>query len=414
LGYLLETATALWPHLPRRCPTSRRETAAARRARHLRVTLEDLGATAIKVGQILSSRPDLVPPAYEAELTKLQDAAPPEAPSTIRLVVTSEFGCRPEEAYTTFDPRPLAAASIGEAHAATLGDGQQVVVKVRRPGVVDQIAVDLHVLDRVTRLLSRASRRARRNDLAGLVREFAQTLRAELDYEREADNCERFAANFADDPTIHIPHVFRERTTSRVITLERLYGLRIDDLQGLTAAGIGRTELAQRAAAATLTMVFEHGFFHADPHPGNFFVEPDGRIGLIDFGMVGTMDTTTRATLLGILVALASHDSALLAEAITRIGMTSQPIDRPVLLTDLERLIHEQLDVPLEEIRLGPLLHQVLGIFRRHHLKLPANLALLAKTFAMCEGIAAQLDPSFRMTAAVLPYVQHLISPDGS
>lgn len=384
---------------------------ARRRAVQVRRLLEDLGVTAVKIGQILSTRPDLLGPEYEAELSKLQDAARPEPVSTVERVIEAELGRPADGVFATFDPVPLAAASIGQAHAATWPDGTQVVVKVRRPGVVRDVELDLDILDWLSATMERWSRAARRQGLVALIREFSATLRAELDYRKEASNADRFAVAFADDATVRIPHVYREATTSRVITLERLRGLKIDDLAGLDAAGIDRVLLARHAADAILKMVFEHGFFHADPHPGNFFVEPDGRIGLIDFGMVGTMDPVTRAALLGVLLALAGHDTARLADAVTSLGMTNQALDEPVLLADLEHLVGAHLEQPLGEIRLGPLLEDILAVLRRHQLRLPRNLALLAKTFAMCEGVAAQLDPTFRMTAAIVPYVQGLGPP---
>jgi len=384
-----------------------------RRAVQLRLLLEDLGVAAIKIGQILSTRPDILAPAYEEELSKLQDAARPEPVSTIRTVIETELGHSADTVFSMFDTAPLAAASIGQAHAAVWPDGTDVVVKIRRPGVVKKVELDLDILDWVSSTLDRWSRAAHRQDLVGLTREFSDTLRAELDYQQEASNAERFAIAFTNDVTIRIPHVYRAATTCRVITLERLRGLKIDDLAALDAAHIDRVGLAQRAANAILRMVFEHGFFHADPHPGNFFVEPDGRIGLIDFGMVGTMDPVTRAALLGVLLALAGRDTTSLADAVTHLGMTNATLDEPQLLADLEHLIATHLEQPLGEIQFGELLDDILVVLRRHQLRLPRNLALLAKTFTMCEGVAAQLDPSFRMTAAIAPYVQKLAATPG-
>jgi ubiquinone biosynthesis protein len=381
------------------------------RPEHVRLAVEELGVASIKIGQILSTRGDVLAPAYQAEFAKLQDAAHPEPGAAIRSVLVAELGRPVDAIFATFDPDPVAAASIGQAHAAVLHDGTEVIVKVRRPGVVDEVELDLELLDRTVRMVSRGSRAARRYDLAGLTSEFAATLRSELDYEREADNAERFAANFADDTTVHIPRVYRGLTTSRVLTLERLHGLKVDDLDGLDAAGIDRVVLAQHATTAMLKMIFEHGLFHADPHPGNFFIEPDGRIGIIDFGMVGTVDPTTRAALSALLVALASQDTGPLVDAFLELGATTTPPDRELLTHDFGQLMTDDLSRPLSQIALGPLLRDVLTIVRRHRLRLPPNLALLAKTFAMCEGIASQLDPAFQMTVAITPYLPRLLAP---
>lgn len=379
------------------------------RPEHVRLAVEELGVASIKIGQILSTRGDLLAPAYQVEFAKLQDAAPPEPGAAIRSVLVAELGRPVEAIFAAFDPDPVAAASIGQAHAALLPDGAEVIVKVRRPGVVDRVELDLELLDRTVRVINRGSRAARRYDLAGLTSEFAATLRSELDYQREADNAEQFAVNFADDATVHIPRVYRDLTTSRVLTLERLRGLKVDDLDGLDTAGIDRVLLAQHATTATLKMIFEHGLFHADPHPGNFFIEPDGRIGIIDFGMVGTVDSTTRAALSAVLVALVSRDTGPLVDAFLELGATTTPPDRGLLTRDFGQLMAGDLSRPLSQIALGPLLRDVLTIVRHHRLRLPPNLALLAKTFAMCEGIAAQLDPAFQMTVAITPYLPRLL-----
>jgi ubiquinone biosynthesis protein len=384
------------------------------RAEHVRLAVEELGVASTKIGQILSTRHDLLPPAYQVELAKLQDAAPPEPLDAIEAVLSAELERPIHAIFASFDPRPVAAASIGQAHNAILHDGSPVIVKIRRPGVVEQVDVDLVILEHIVRQLVRVSRTARRYDLDGLSHEFATTLRAELDYEREADNIERFAVNFANDPTIHIPSFYRELSTARVLVLERLEGLKIDDRASLDAAGIDRSLLARRATTAMLRAIFEHGFFHADPHPGNFFIEPDGRIGLIDFGMVGTVDHATRAALRAVLLAVVERDSTPLFDAFLALGMTSTPPDRALLARDFDSLISEHLLKALSDIAVGPLLRDVLTIVRRHRLHLPPNLALLTKTLAMCEGIAAHLDPSFEMSVAVAPFLPQLLASESS
>ncbi len=383
------------------------------RPEHVRLAVEELGVASIKIGQILSTRADLLPPAYQVQLAKLQDAARPEPAATIRDVIVDELGRSLDAVFSTFEWEPLAAASIGQAHAATRPDGSEVIVKVRRPGVSEQVDLDLEILESTVRRLSRYSRTARRYNLNDLTSEFAATLRSELDYQREADNIERFAANFAGDTAVHIPRVYRDLTTGRVLTLERLRGLKIDDLAGLDTAGIDRTVLAQHATDATLRMIFEHGLFHADPHPGNLFIEADGRIGLIDFGMVGTVDAATRAALRGVIVALVDHNTEPLVDAFIALGVTTTPpLDRGLLGQAFEALISEHLLRPLAEIALGPFLHDVLTIVRRYRLRLPPNLALLAKTLAMCEGIAVQLDPTFQMTVALAPFLPRLLAAE--
>jgi ubiquinone biosynthesis protein len=386
--------------------TRRRATA----AEHARAAIEELGPTAIKLGQILSTRGDVLPPDWQRELARLQDAAPPVPRAAIRATIEEELGRPVERLFASFDDVPLACASIGQVHAAVLAGGGEVVVKVRRPGVVDDVALDLEVITSVVALTSRASRHVRAFDAVDLVDQFATTLRHELDYAREARNVERFAANFAGDDDIRMPAVDHERSTARVLTLERLHGLKIDDLAALAAVGIDRVALAQRATSLVLRSIFEHGLFHADPHPGNFFVEPSGRIGLIDFGMVGTVDAATRAALTSVLVALVTTDAEPLIEGCLRLGISGDATDTSALAADLHELMATDFSKPLAELGLGHVLVTVLAVVRRHHLHFPSNLALLAKTLAMCEGIAAHLDPQFRMSEAITPYVTRLLT----
>ena len=385
----------------------RRRTTAAQ---HARAAIEELGPTAIKLGQILSSRDDVLPPDWKHELTRLQDAAPLVPPAAISATIVEELGRSPHELFASFVDGPLACASIGQAHPATLPGGTDVVVKVRRPGVVDEVELDLEVITSVVALLSRSSRHVRSFDAMDLGVEFSTTLRHELDYAREANNVERFAANFAGDPDIRIPAVHHEHSTARVLTLERLRGLRIDDLDALAAAGIDRVALAQRATSLMLRSIFEHCFFHADPHPGNFFIEPSGRVGLIDFGMVGEVDAPTRAALTSVLVALVTTDAAPLVEASLRLGISRETTDTNAFAADLNDLMATDLSKPLGELSLGHVLASVLAVVRRHHLRFPPNLVLLAKTLGMCEGLAAHLDPQFRMTEAITPYVTQLLT----
>ncbi len=395
--------------LPLGLPGHARGAAPLTRPEHLRAALAELGATFIKLGQILSTRADLLPPEYQAELAKLQDAAPPEAWADVEAVLVAELGCPVEEAFATFDPAPLAAASIGQAHAATLHDGTEVVVKVRRPGVVEQVEQDLEILQNLAAAASRRWALADEYDLVGLAQEFAQTLRAELDYVREGGNAERFARAFAADPAVHVPRVYWDTTTSRMLTLERIRGIKIDDLAALDAAGIDRAALAAQAAQIVLKMVFEDGFFHADPHAGNFFVEPDGRLGLIDFGMVGAVDTRTQEQLAVLLQAVTSQEPERMVDALLELGVARRRVNRDALRRDLEHLVGRYYGRPLGEIALGPLLGEALGIVRRHHLQLPPNLALLLKTVMMDESLGTRLDPDFRLTSVLAPYAERLM-----
>lgn len=401
LGRSLPFHRGLLGHPRRRAPYTRPE--------HVRMALEELGATFVKLGQILSTRPDLVPPDYQAELAKLQDAVPPVPSDAIMDAIAAELGRPVAATFATFDPQPIAAASIGQAHAATLPDGTAVIVKVRRPGVVARVEADLEILHDLAARASRHREIAGRYDLVRLVQEFSASLRAELDYLHEGRNAERVAANFADDPTVRIPRIYWETTTARVLTLERMHGMKVTETAALAASGIDRRALAERAARVTLKMIFADGFFHADPHPGNFFIEPGGRLALIDFGMIGVVDTRTREQLAGIILAVTRKDADRLVDAFVELGFARGPIDRAGLGQDLHGLLARYLDRSLGEIALGPLLTETMAIARRHRLHLPVNLSLLLKTLIMSEGLAARLDPDFRLTAVLAPYARDLM-----
>jgi ubiquinone biosynthesis protein len=375
----------------------------------LRMALEDLGTTFIKLGQLLSTRADLLPPEYLTELSKLQDAAPPVPTEEIQELLVAELGRPIEAIFASFDPAPLAAASIGQAHAARLPDGTEVVIKVRRPGVVEQVKEDLEILHNLASAASRHWEFADRYDVVGLAEEFAQTIRAELDYLHEARSAERFAANFARDPSVHIPHIYWETTTSRVLTLERIRGTKISDLVALDAHRIDRPALARRGTEVILKMIFEDGFFHADLHPGNFFIEPDGRFGLIDFGMTSTVDERTQDHLAGLVLAIVSQDYDQLVEVLLDLGLSRKRVDRHLLRRDLEHLITPYYGQPLGEVALAPLLNDAFAIIRQHHLHLPPNLALLVKTIILTEGLGARLDPGFHLTSVIEPYAERLI-----
>jgi ubiquinone biosynthesis protein len=396
-------------HLHRSAPPQQNHPVLRTHPEQLRMALEELGPTFMKLGQMLSIHDDLLPPEYQREFSKLQDAAPKVPIETVHEMITAELGQSLEHSFASFDATPLAAASIGQAHLATLQDGTEVVVKVRRPGAAEQVDEDLKLLHSLASTASHRWEFASQYDVVGLVQEFDQSLRAELDYLHEGHNAERFARNFAGESTVQIPRVFWETTTSRVLTQERIHGMKVTDIAALDAAGIDRTALSKRGARIFLKMVFEDGFFHADLHPGNLFIEEGGNIGLIDFGMVGIVDKRTQEELGLLLSGMISQDSDRLVDALLELGASQQPVDRAALRRDVEHLLSQFADQPLSALPLGPLLTEVLSVMRRYHLVLPSNLVLLLKTLVMTEGMVVQLDPSFNLVEALTPYVERLM-----
>ena len=373
-------------------------------AERLRLTLEELGTTFIKAGQVLSTRPDLISADYVAELTKLQDHAPVVAFDEIAAVIQSEFGGRPDEMFATFDVEPRAAGSIAQVHGATLADGTLVVVKVRLPGIEQLVEEDLAILGQVARFLAHTTELGKRLDIEALADEFAFTLRNELDFTREGHNAERIAAEFADDDGLHVPRIFWERTTHRVLTMEDIHGIKIDDLAALDAAGMDRRALAQRCAHIALVQVLDYGFFHADPHPGNFFVEPGGVVALIDYGMVGRLEDRLRQSLVRLGLAVSRHDSERLIDELLVLGATQGPVDRKSLQRDLDRLLEKYDGVPIGRISAAAVFREVAETVLRHGLKLPSDLILLIRVVAMDEGLGASLDPDFNLMEFGQPY----------
>lgn len=376
---------------------------------HIRLALEELGATFIKLGQLLSTRPDLLPPEYLLEFARLQDAAPPFDSDLAIQIIESEFGQPVEQLFAQFNRQPLAAASIGQVHAAQLADGTEIIVKVRRPNVVEQVEEDLEILQNAAAAINRRWEFAKRYDLLGLVQEFALALRAELDYIREGQSADRFAANFAADKSVHIPRVFWETTTTRVLTQERIRGVKVSEISDFDLFGTSRRKLAEQGTQAILKMVFEDGFFHADLHPGNFFIEPDGRFGLVDFGMVGVVDESTQDYLASLILALSQQDFGRLTEAVLELEVVKHRVDRNELRRDLEYLVKPYFGLPLGEVKLAALFNEAFAVIRRHRLHIPPHLALLVKTIIITEGIGTRLDPDFHLTEVITPYADRLM-----
>ncbi|MFN3762899.1 MAG: ABC1 kinase family protein [Anaerolineae bacterium] len=375
----------------------------------LRMALEELGPTFIKLGQVLSTRPDLLPPPYIAELSKLQDTVPPAPWDAVRALLEAELGAPPEKVFATLDPEPIAAASLAQVHAATLPDGSEVVVKVQRPNVEETVNVDLDILADGARLLQTRTPLGELYDLPGIVEEFAATLRAELDFYREGHNADRFRANFADEPYLYIPKVYWEYTTRRVLVLERIRGIKIDDIAALDAAGYDRYRIGLHAARMVIKEVLEDGFFHADPHPGNFFVMPGEVIGAMDFGMVGYLSRRTRTDLVRLYIATVQLDEEAVVDQLVRMGAVSGAVDRVGLQHDIGRFLRKYAGLPLKAIRARDVMEEAMPIAFRHHLRLPSELWLLGKTLAMMEGVGLKLAPDFDMFAVSRPYVKRFM-----
>lgn len=376
------------------------------RPEHLRMALAELGGAFIKLGQVLSTRPDFIPPEYITEFSKLQDAAPAVPFEEICRVICDELGETPENIFGEFDPNPLASASIGQVHAGKLKSGQSVIVKVQRPEVAAQIEEDLEILAGMAEWAEFHTAFGRNYNLPALVDEFAFTLRNELDYEREGQNADRFRRNFAGDPAVSIPRVYWEFTTNRVLTLERVGGIKVADMSALDEAGIDRHIVAENSVRAMLREVFEFGLFQADPHPGNFFVQPDGSIAMIDFGMVGRLDRNLQESLLRIGMAVARQDAERLTDEFFTIGMANANVKRKVLQRDLDHFVSRYAERSIKDLAAAKTVDEMMAVALRHHLQMPAELVMLFRVVGISEGLGAQLDPSFKLFEFAAPYLQ--------
>ncbi len=375
----------------------------------LRLALEELGPTFVKLGQMLSTRPDILPTVYIDELTKLQDTVPPVPWGPIRAQIDAEFQRPLEELFPDFEPVPIAAASLSQVHAATLPDGTSVVVKVQRPNIQSLIETDLEILFDLARLIQERTPLGAVYDLLGIAEEFAITLRAELDFCREGRNADRFRANFVKEQYLHIPRVYWDFTTRRVLVLERISGIKFDDIDALDAAGYDRERIAMNAARMIIREVLVDGFFHADPHPGNFAVMPNEIIGAMDFGMVGHLSHRARSDLIRLYIVAVQLDEEGIVDQLIQMGVVSGNLDRAGLLRDIARLLRKYHGMPLETIRANEVIDDIMPVAFRHNLRLPSDLWLLGKTMAMMEGVGLKLCPDFDIFAVSEPYVQRFM-----
>ena len=372
----------------------------------LRCTLQDLGPTFVKLGQVLATRVDLLPPAWIDELGKLQNAVPALPWDAVLPQLREDLGAEPEAVFARVEHEPLAAASLAQAHRAWLADGSAVVLKIRRPGIRDTVEADLRLLKHLAVIVEKNLPELRRYHPQRIVQQFSASLRRELDFAAECRNAERIAHNFAGRDDIVIPRVYWQWTCERLNVQECLEGVPGRDLAAVDAMGLDRVQLARTGAGLVLKMVLEDGFFHADPHPGNIFYMPDGAIGVIDFGMVGRVTEQRRFQIVRLLHGLVVHDSAAVAEVLADWTEENNDIDEVRLQESADVFVDQYRGVPLKDLRMGAMLGDVTAMLREHGLCLPADLALMIKAFLTLEGMGRQLDPDFDMASEARPYLE--------
>ncbi|MEK6691890.1 MAG: AarF/ABC1/UbiB kinase family protein [Nitrospirota bacterium] len=377
----------------------------AERTRH---AFEELGPTFIKLGQLLSARPDLVTKTFADEFRKLLDEVPPFPTEEAKAIIEKELGKPLLEIFSTFDETPVAAASIAQVHYATLKDGTCIVVKVCRPRIEEITENDIDILYFISRLMLKYIPESRFFNPTGIVDEFSKNIKKEMDFFIEADNATAFRKNFEGSETVYIPKVYYEYTTKRVLTMERLVGIRIDDFKRLDREGFDRKDIARKGTEAYFKQLFEDGFFHADPHPGNIFILEDGRMGLMDFGIVGRLSEETMEGIANTFLALIHKDFDRLIQQYIELGIVTEEMDiekfRIEFKRDLVDFIEPLYTKTLSQIDLGEYLDRIMQIASRHNLRLPSDLLLVDKALLTIEGLGRRLDPDFNLISVAEPY----------
>lgn len=375
----------------------------------LRLVMEELGPTFIKLGQLLSTRPDVLGKEYIREFSKLQDEVPPVAFDEIDAQIQRELGYPAEALFSEFSREPLAAASIAQVHRGTLKSGEQVVCKVRRPGIARIVETDIDVLMGLAYLIEQHAPAIALYDPVGLVKEFRRSITREINFTREGRTVDRFALNFAASSTVYVPKIFWEFSGELVLTMEYVPGIKISEIDRLLAEGYDPKEIARRGADAFLKQVLDYGLFHADPHPGNVFVLPGEIICMLDYGMVGRLGQDLKDQLIDLLQALLDKDVDRIITQLLYSGELTDNADLKNLRRDLHDFIEDYYDIVLQDIKVGKLLSDFIEILTLYRIHFPADFMLLTKALVVMEGVGRQLDPGFNMISHMRPYVNRLV-----
>ena len=373
----------------------------------LRLAMAELGPTFIKLGQLLSTRPDLVGVRLAEEFQNLQANVPADGPAVVQKVIESELGQPIEQLFAEFEPEAMASASIGQVHRARLGSGELVVVKVLHADIERKTAVDLDILAGLAQMAEMIPE-FRNYRPAAIVAEYQRTMRRELDFGRELRNIQQFAHDFSGDPTVCIPKTYPALSSRRVLTMELLDGIKLSESDRLAVAGVDLDQIARRGATICLKMIFDHGFYHADPHPGNLLAMDDCRIGLLDFGMVGRIDERLHEDVSELLVALSNLDAEHMTSMILRLGKTPIDLDRAALSLDVADFLSYYATQSLEKFDLSGALNEMVEQIRRYDIMLPARIVMLLKALVTLEGTARLVSPKFNLVELIQPYRQKL------
>jgi Predicted unusual protein kinase len=374
----------------------------------VRLVLEELGPTFIKLGQIASTRPDLLPEEIISELEKLQDRVPPFSFDEVREIVQSELGGEIEKIFRHFDHAPLAAASIGQVHQAVLHSGEKVAIKIQRPHISNVIETDLEILQDLAVLAEHRLKWAAKYQVRDMIEEFSKALRAELDYTIEARNADKFSKQSANEQAVYIPKVFWEYSTKRVLTMEYVEGIKLNEIEKLKTNGYHLDHITEILSKEIFRQIFIDGFFHADPHPGNVIIKQGGIIAFIDFGMTGRLTSDMKHHFSSLVISLMRQSTDGVMKAILRMGIVPEDIDLKQLRADIEDLREKYYGVPLHQVSIGEAVNDLFRAAFKHSIKIPSDLTLLGKTLLTVEGVVEKLNPDFRIIDVAEPFGRRL------
>ncbi len=375
----------------------------------VRMMLEELGPTYIKLGQILSMRPDLVPPEYANEFSRLQDEIQPFGMEEVEKLIKEELGSGVDDLFESFEDIPIAAASIGQVHRAKLKSGEEVVVKVQRPGIRKVIEADLDIMYSIASFAEEHLPEASLYRPVEIVEEFERSIRAELDYTQEGRNAEHFAHNFREHPLIYIPKVYWKYSSMKVLTLEYIDGVKSSSFEELDRMEADRKEIATEVLKAFMMQVYDDGFFHADLHPGNVFIMKDRRIALLDFGMAGFLSSDMRNLLIDELIAITRGDTVLYIELLRDLGSIGDDVDIASLKIDVDHLLYKYYGRTANQLNTALILEEMINLLRKYQVRVPANVALLSKGAMTIEGFSSMMDPQINLTIVAEPFAKKAI-----
>lgn len=376
-----------------------------KRASEIRTTLTRLGPTFIKVGQALSTRPDLIRKDFLDELIKLQDQLPPFDNAIAFAIIEQDLGFSVEQAYREISPNPVAAASLGQVYRAILHSGEEVAVKVQRPNLRPVLTLDLHLMRCAANWFGRWLPLNLGHDLTLIIDEFGIKLFEEIDYINEGRNAEKFAVNFADDPEVKVPKIYWRASGNRVLTLEWINGYKLTDTDKIEAAGIDPNAIVKIGVTSGLKQLLEHGFFHADPHPGNLFATPDGRMAYIDFGMMDQLEENTKETIASSVVQLINRDYQALAEDFVKLGFLTADTDIKPIIPALEKVLGNAIGQSVGNFNFKTITDDFSELMYEYPFRVPTKFALIIRSLITQEGLALSLDPNFKIVQVGYPYV---------